>query len=67
MPQGKGQSKDYLFINLKAHYLNISVILTRQTIQPLRVDATSTKRRKQHPCTAVIAGEGSRMLEVFSV
>ena len=60
MPRGKGQSKDYRFINLKAHYLNVSVIPRRQTIQPTGVDATSAKRRKGHPRAAAIPGEVSR-------
>jgi len=59
MPRGKGQSKDYLFINLTAHYLNVSVIPRRQTIQPPGVDATSAKRRKSHPRAAATASEVS--------
>jgi len=46
MPRGKGQSKDYLFINLRAHYLNVSISPRRQTIQAPGVDATSAKRPK---------------------
>jgi len=60
MPRGKGQSKDYLFINLRAHYLNVCVIPIGQTIQPPGVDATGAKRRKTHPRAAAIAGEASR-------
>jgi len=59
-PAGKGQSKDYLFVDLRAHYFNISVIPRRETIQPPGVDATRAKRRKSHPRTAGIAGEASR-------
>jgi len=61
MPRGKGPSKDYLFINLKAHYLNVSVIPRRQTIQPLGVDATNPKSGKDNLCAAGIASEASRL------
>jgi len=61
MPQVKGQAKDYLFINLRGHYLNVSVIPRRLTIQPQGVDATSTKGQKSHPRAAAIASEASRM------
>jgi len=61
MPRGNGQGKDYLIINLGAHYLKVSVIPRRQTIQPSGVDATRAKRRKSHPRAAAIAGEASRM------
>jgi len=60
MPRGKGQSKDYLFINLRGHYLNVFVIPRCQAIQPPGVDATSAKRRKSHPRAAAIVGEASR-------
>jgi len=60
MPEGNGQSKDSLFINLRAYYLNVSVIPRRQTIQPPGVDATSAKRRKGYSRAAAIAGEVSR-------
>jgi len=61
MPRAKGQSKDYLFIKLRVHYINVFVILRRQTIQPPGVDATCAKRRKSHPRAAAIAGEASSM------
>jgi len=56
---GKGQSKDYLFINLRAHYFTVSVIARPQTVRPPGVDATSAKRRTSHPRAAAIAGEAS--------
>ena len=56
---GKGQSKDYLFINLTAHYFTLSVIARPQTVRPPGVDATIAKRRKSHHRAAAIAGEAS--------
>jgi len=59
MPRGKGQSKDYLCINLRAHSLDVSVIPRGETIPPPGVDATSAKCRKTNPCADAIASEVS--------
>ena len=59
MPLGKSQSKDYLFINLTAHYLDLYVIPRGQTIQPPGVDTTSPKGQKSHPRAAASAGQAS--------
>jgi len=67
MPQGNGQSKDNLFIKLRAHYLHVSVIPRRQTIQPPGVDASSATRGKSQTRAAAIAREVSRTEEIFSV
>ena len=61
MPRGKRQSKDYGFINLKAHYLKVSVIPRYQTMPPRGVDGTSAKCQKCQPSAAAIAGEASSM------
>jgi len=58
---GKGQSKNYVFINLRAHYLKVSVIPRRQTMQHPGVEATSAKRQKSHPRAAAIARKLSWM------
>ena len=67
MPPGNGQSNDYRFINLRAHYLHVSGIPRSQTIQPPGVDAPSAKCRNSNPRAAAIAGEISGTYVVFSV
>ena len=60
MTWGRGQSKEYLFIKLRAHYINVSVIPRRQTIQPPGVAAPRAKPGKSYPRAAPSAGEPAK-------
>jgi len=46
MPRGNGQSKDYLFINLRAHYLNVVLFPDAKQSSPRGLTPPAQKAEK---------------------